>query len=50
MLQMIAPILPVFTNIYNESLNTGVFVPDILKISSIMPVFKSGTVTNPNNY
>ena len=50
MLRMIAPIIsPAFTNIYNESLNTGI-VPDILKISRITPIYKSGTVTNPNNY
>ena len=50
MLRMIAPIIsPVFTNIYNESFNTGI-VPDILKISRITPIYKSGTVTNPNNY
>ena len=50
MLRMIAPIIsPVFTNIYDESFNTGV-VPDILKISGITPIYKSGTVTNPNNY
>ncbi len=50
MLQMIAPIIsPVFTDKYNESFNTGI-VPDILKISRITPVYKSGTVTNPNNY
>ena len=49
MLRMIAPIIsPVFTNIY-ESFNTGI-VPDILKISRITPIYKSGTVTNPNNY
>ena len=50
MLRMIAPIIsPAFTNIYNESFNTGI-VPDILKISRITPIYKSGTVTNPNNY
>ena len=47
MLRMI--ISPVFTNIYNESFNTGI-IPDILKISRITPIYKSGTVTNPNNY
>ena len=50
MLRMIAPIIsPVFTNIYNESFNAGI-VPDILKISRITPIYKSGTVTNSNNY
>ena len=33
----------------SKSANTGI-VPDILKISRITPIYKSGTVTNPNNY
>ena len=38
-----------FTSIYNESINTGI-VPDILKISRVTPIYKSGTITNPSNY
>ena len=38
--------LPLFTMIYNESINTGT-VPDILKISRATP---SERATNPNNY
>jgi hypothetical protein len=38
-----------FTNIYNESISTGV-VPDILKISRIMPIYKSGDTNEPHNY
>ena len=49
MLRMIAPIIsPVLTNIYNELFDIGI-VPDILKISRIMLICKTGTVTNPNN-
>jgi hypothetical protein len=39
----------VFTSIYNESISTGI-VPDILKISRVTPIYKSGTITNPSNY
>ena len=49
MLQMIAQSC-LYLQIYTMSHLILVFVPDILKISSIMPIFKSGTVTNPNNY
>ena len=41
---------PLFTMIYNESINTGMIVPDILKISRVTPIFKSERATNPNNY
>ena len=42
MIKMAAPVItPIFTCIYNE---------DILKIVRVMPIFKSGTVTDPNNY
>ena len=40
---------PVFTVILNQSISTGI-VPCILKIASITPIFKSGAVTDPNNY
>ena len=50
MIKMAAPIIaPVFTVIYNESINTGI-VPDILKISRVAPIYKSGIETDPNNY
>ena len=38
-----------FTKIYNQSIQTGV-VPNILKVSQVTPVYKSGDVTNPRNY
>ena len=40
---------PIFTNIFNESISTGV-VPDILKISRITPIYKSGDTNGPHNY
>ena len=50
MIKISAPIIaPVFTVIYNESINTGI-VPDILKISRVAPIYKSGIETDPNNY
>ena len=39
---------PIFTNIFNESISTGV-VPDILKISRITPIYKSGDTNEPHN-
>ena len=50
LIRMASSILsPLFTTIYNESINTGV-VPDILKISRITPIYKSGNSADPNNY
>ena len=50
LIRMASSILsPLFTTIYNESINTGV-VLDILKISRITPIFKSGNSADPNNY
>ena len=50
MIKKIAPIIsPVFTSIYNESINKGI-VPYILKISQVTSIYKSGTITNPSNY
>ena len=47
MIKMAAPIIaPIFTVIYNESINTGI-VPDILKISRVAPIYKSGIETDP---
>ena len=43
------PLSALFTKIYNESIQTGV-VPNILKVSQVTPVYKSGDVTNPGNY
>ena len=50
LIRMASSILsPLFTTIYNESINTEV-VPDILKISRITPIYKSGNSADPNNY
>jgi hypothetical protein len=53
MIKISAPIIaPVFTVIYNESINTGI-VPDILKISRVAPIYKSGIAGErilANNY
>ena len=38
-----------FTHIYNESITTGK-VPDVLKISRVTPIFKSGSALDPSNY
>ena len=43
------PLSVPFTKIYNQSILTGV-VPNILKVSQVTPVYKSGDVTNPGNY
>ena len=43
------PLSAPFTKIYNQSIQTGV-VPNILKVSQVTPVYKSGDVTNPGNY
>jgi len=42
------PLSALFTKIYNESIQTGV-VPNILKVSQVTPVYKSGDFTNPGN-
>ena len=38
-----------FTQSYNQSIETGI-VPNILKVSQVTPVYKSGDATNPANY
>ena len=38
-----------FTKTYNQSIQT-VVVSNILKVSQVTPVYKSGDVTNPGNY
>ena len=43
------PLSKPLTYIYNLSIETGI-VPDVLKISQVTPVFKSGDATNPSNY
>jgi len=43
------PLSALFTKSYNESIQTGV-VPNILKVSQVTPVYKSGDLTNPGNY
>ena len=49
LIRMASSILsPLFTTIYNESINTGV-VLDILKISRITPMDKSGNSADPNH-
>ena len=42
------PCVP-FTQIYNQSIETGI-VPNILKVSQVTPVYKSGDATDPANY
>ena len=38
-----------FSYIYNQSIRMGI-VPDLFKISRITPIYKSGVLTDPNNY
>lgn len=38
-----------FTQIFNESILSGI-VPNVLKISRVTPLYKSGPMTDPNNY
>jgi hypothetical protein len=38
-----------FTIIFNQSIATGI-VPDAFKVSRVTPVYKNGTMTDPNNY
>lgn len=38
-----------FTYIYNQSIKMGI-VPDLFKIPRITPIYKSGILTDPNNY
>jgi hypothetical protein len=35
--------------IFNQSIVTGI-VPDAFKVSRVTPVYKNGTMTDPNNY
>ena len=37
------------TKIYNQSIETGI-VPNILKVSQVIPFYKNGDVTDPDNY
>ena len=39
------PLSAPFTKIYNQSIQTGV-VPNILKVSQVIPVYNSGDVTS----
>ena len=43
------PLSVPFTQIYNQSIETGI-VPNILKVSQVTPVYKSGDATDPANY
>lgn len=38
-----------FTYIYNQSIANGI-VPDVFKISRVIPIYKSGEVTDTGNY
>ena len=38
-----------FTEIYNESILSGEF-PEIFKISKVIPIFKSGSLSELGNY
>ena len=40
---------PTLTNLINECFEEGIF-PDILKVSLIIPIYKSGAKTDLNNY
>ena len=42
-------ISPVIALIFNQCIKEGVF-PDSLKIAEVVPIFKKGCKTNPNNY
>ena len=37
------------THIFNLSIQNGI-VPDVFKLAKVIPIFKSGDKTNPNNY
>ena len=37
------------TLLYNESISSGI-VPDLLKVSKVIPIYKSGIMTESNNY
>ena len=43
------PLSVPFTQIYNQSIETGI-VPNILKVSQVTPVYKSGDAIDPANY
>ena len=43
------PLSAPFTKIYNQLILTAV-APNILKVSQVTPVYKSGDITNPGNY
>ena len=43
------PLSKPLTFIYNQSITTGI-VPDAFKISQVMPIYKSGDVTDTSNY
>ena len=41
--------LSYYYRVYNQSIETGI-VPNILKVSQVTPVYKSGDATDPANY
>jgi len=47
--QIIDIVSPVISNLFNRSINTGVF-PDCLKLARVVPIYKSGDRCNTNNY
>lgn len=46
---IIQTIAPCLAMIFNKSIDDGVF-PDLMKYSKVIPLFKSGETTEPNNY
>lgn len=46
---IINTIAPSLTDIFNSSIDRGCF-PDLMKISKVVPIFKSGSCTNPSDY
>lgn len=40
---------PILTTLINNSFRDGTF-PDILKVAKVVPIFKSGNKTDPNNF
>lgn len=46
---IIDSIAPLLSTLFNNCIETGVF-PDLMKISKVVPIYKSGTKTDPSNY
>jgi hypothetical protein len=43
------PLAVPFTLLYNESIANGI-VPEVLKISKVIPIYRNGITTESNNY